>query len=96
MVHDLRTRRIEAMLRALRLDTKPNEQKLLKTVKPIRRRAGKVRDMDVLTGLATKLQPDGEAECLVALLEHLGAERDQFSRKLSRRVRQDGPPSVAA
>ncbi|HZR29170.1 MAG TPA: CHAD domain-containing protein [Terriglobales bacterium] len=93
MVHNLRTRtrRIEAMLRALRLDTKRNEQKLLKEVKPIRRRAGKVRDMDVLTGLATKLQPDGEAECLVALLEHLGTERDQLSRKLSTQVRQGGP-----
>ena len=94
MVHDLRirTRRVEAMLRALRLDTKRNEQKLLKAVKPIRRRAGQVRDMDVLTGLATKLRPDGEQECLVELLEHLGAQRDQFSRKLRRRVRQDGPP----
>ncbi len=94
MVHDLRTRtrRIEAMLRALRLDTQRNEQKLLKGLKPIRRRAGAVRDMDVLTGLATKLQPDGEAECLVELLEHLGGQHDQLSRKLNSRVRQNGPP----
>jgi len=93
-VHDLRTRtrRIEAMLRALRLDAKPNEQRLLKAVKPIRRRAGAVRDMDVLTGLATKLQPEGEQECLVELFEHLGAQRDQLSRKLNSRVLQDGPP----
>src|SRR5881396_3504744 len=56
-VHQLRTRtrRMEAMVYALRLDFRKNERLLLKAIKPVRKKAGKVRDMDVLTGFA--LQP---------------------------------------
>jgi CHAD domain-containing protein len=92
LVHDLRTRtrRIEAEFQALMLDSRPNEQRLLNELKPIRRKAGKVRDMDVLTGFASKLRADGDEQCLVELLEHLGFERYGQARKLHRIVRRDG------
>jgi CHAD domain-containing protein len=59
---------------------------VLKAVKPVRKRAGKVRDMDVLTGFASTLSSDSNNgnECLVQLLEHLGHRRFQDSRKLHR------------
>jgi len=87
-VHDLRTliRRIEAMLRAPMIESKRNQKSLLKALKPVRKKAGKVRDMDVLTGFASKLRPDGDEECLVELLEYLGAERYKQARKLHRVV----------
>jgi len=87
-VHDLRTlmRRIEAMFRALMIESKRNQKRLLKALKPVRKKTGKVRDMDVLTGFASKLRPDGDEECLVELLEYLGAERYKQARKLHRVV----------
>src|SRR6266568_303823 len=87
-VHDLRTliRRIEAMFRAPMIESKRNQKRLLKALKPVRKKAGKVRDMDVLTGFASKLRPDGDEECLVELLEYLGAERYKQARKLHREV----------
>jgi CHAD domain-containing protein len=85
-VHDIRTstRRTEATLHALLLDNKRRGRRVLKTVTPVRKRAGKVRDMDVLTGFATTLSSDGEKECLVQLLEHLGQQRLKGARKLRR------------
>ena len=87
-VHDLRTliRRIEAMFRAPMIESKRNQKRLLKALKPVRKKTGKVRDMDVLTGFASKLRPDGDEECLVELLEYLGAERYKQARKLHREV----------
>ena len=57
-VHDLRTRirRIEAIMQALRLDDTRDRKRLLKSVASIRKRAGQVRDMDVLTGFAATLK----------------------------------------
>ena len=48
--------------------------------------------MDVLTSYAATIQPqDGEKDCAVQLLEHLGAKRRQHTRKFYRVSRQDGP-----
>lgn len=57
-VHDLRTnsRRLEASLAALSLHSKGNGRRLLKDLSRVRKRAGKVRDMDVLTGYAATLR----------------------------------------
>lgn len=78
-VHKLRTRtrRFEAMIKALALDSRKNEHRLIRKLKPLRRRAGRVRDMDVLTRFASGCRQDGEDECSVRLLEHLGAERER-------------------
>ncbi|MGH9716652.1 MAG: CHAD domain-containing protein [Candidatus Acidiferrales bacterium] len=89
-VHDLRTRarRIEAMLPATGLAKKRQERKLLRQLRPIRKRAGKVRDMDVLTAHLLELDPDGESDCEVQLLEYLGAERFRLGKKLRRLVKR--------
>jgi CHAD domain-containing protein len=83
-VHDLRTntRRLEATLAALSLDSKGRGRRLLRDLARVRRRAGKVRDLDVLTGHAATLHPDGDENCSVQLIEHLGAERRRHGKKL--------------
>src|SRR2546423_5679867 len=77
-IHDFRTnsRRIEATLQALSLDSEDACRQILKRISRLRKRAGKVRDMDVLTDyLSSVSRHDGEKECHVQLLEHLGAQR---------------------
>jgi len=83
-VHDLRTniRRLEAMMSALALDSEKTGQRLLKQLTRIRKRSGKVRDMDVLTTDATRLNKDADEGCRVQLIEHLGAERRSKAKKL--------------
>ena len=78
-VHDFRTRsrRTQAVLEALGLDQRPNERRMLKGLRKLRKRAGKVRDMDVLTTFTSQLQVDGDADCKVQLLEHLGTQRNR-------------------
>jgi CHAD domain-containing protein len=87
-VHDLRTntRRFEAMAKALALETQGIGKSMLKGLGRVRKRAGKVRDMDVLTSFASTVHVDGEEECTVKLLEHLGARRLKLAGKLHREV----------
>jgi CHAD domain-containing protein len=91
-VHHLRTRtrRIEALLPAAHLDSGRNARRLLRELRPARKRAGKVRDMDVLTAhlLELKVDRNGERDCQVQLLEHLGSERYRQGKKLEREVRK--------
>lgn len=83
-VHDLRTntRRVEAILAAVSPESAQKEKPLLKELAAIRKKAGKVRDMDVLTDYAAGLKADGEDDCRTQLIEHLGAERKRDARKL--------------
>ena len=83
-VHDIRTRtrRVEATLFAFSLDQKRAGKRLLKAVTPVRKRAGRVRDMDVLTGFASTLAANPDKECVTELLEHLGKQRFDGARKL--------------
>src|SRR4051812_37464947 len=87
-VHKLRTsaRKLEATFSALALDSQKNERQLIKGLRTIRKRAGKVRDLDVLTGDLTTVHVDGETECQVRLLEHLGGERQRQAGKLRKLV----------
>lgn len=91
-VHKLRTstRRVEAILGALRLEEKGRETNLLNRLKKIRRAAGVVRDMDVLTTKAAEVSLDGETHCHVRLLEHLGAERHRHAERLRRLLGRHG------
>jgi CHAD domain-containing protein len=89
-VHDLRSqcRRLETTLYALKLEhTKPG-RRLLKSIVPLRKAAGKVRDMDVLTALVLNIS--GPAKDYVEerrqLLEELGARRSRFAKRLRRAV----------
>jgi CHAD domain-containing protein len=85
-IHSIRTnaRKLETMLEAMQLDSKKNEKRLIKGLSRIRRLAGKVRDMDVLTGHLAGMHADGEDDCLLQLIEHLGSGRDKQARKLHR------------
>jgi CHAD domain-containing protein len=91
-IHKLRTRmrRIEAALDALDL-VLPNPKRVLRKEKPFRRRAGKIRDMDVLAGLAGSFDVDSGDQSRVELLEYLGAERYRHVHKLRVDAKSDGP-----
>jgi len=92
-VHELRTasRKLEASFHVLSLASRGNERRILKHVARLRKRAGKVRDMDVLTSYASKVHAEGEDECAVQLLEQLGAKRKQYAKQLRVTIRQCGP-----
>jgi CHAD domain-containing protein len=87
-VHDIRTRtrRLESAMEALGLDG----GRLDAHLRRLRKRAGKVRDMDVLTAHAATVSVSGEGACLVELLQYLGAERYRHARRLRAFVRRDG------
>lgn len=100
-VHDIRTnaRRVEAILQALQIDRKGKGRRVLGAIKPIRKKAGDVRAMDVLTGFAATLATDGHDQCLTKLLEHLGAERAGYAAKLRKTVakrRQEASKNLKA
>jgi CHAD domain-containing protein len=78
----LRTREMENVLTSLALDSRDGERRLLKFLKRVRRRAGKVRDMDVLVALAARSYTQGEEQCSVRLIEYLGSERVRSMHKL--------------
>jgi CHAD domain-containing protein len=76
-VHKLRTRsrRIEAVAAALQPVGGKETKRLLKAIKPVRKAAGGVRDMDVLTGNLLHLEKNGSSDSLIRLIEHLGSAR---------------------
>ncbi len=73
-VHKLRTRtrRIEAVAAALEPADGKTTRRLLKSIKPVRKAAGGVRDMDVLTADALDLPHQANGDALFRLVEHLG------------------------
>jgi CHAD domain-containing protein len=91
-IHDLRTqiRRFQAMIEALDVNCKRNERRLFRHLARIRKRAGKIRDMDVLTGYASTVQVEEERDCLVQLLEYLGMERYRRAEQLHALMRKYG------
>lgn len=92
-VHRLRTqlRRLEATLHALKLDRTKRGRRVLESIVPIRKAAGKVRDMDVLTGLASSIsaQSSDSGDEVVQLLEDLGARRFRFAERLRQTISRD-------
>jgi CHAD domain-containing protein len=85
-----RTRRLEATIEALGLASKNNGRILLRELRRIRKKAGKVRDMDVLTSHLFGVRLDNDKDCLVQLLEYLGAKRYRYARRLHRSMRHHG------
>ncbi len=77
-VHKLRTqaRHIEAIAATL-IEPDKKTRRLLKSIKPVRKAAGDVRDADVLTGNALSLPEDLQPESLTRLVEHLGVARQK-------------------
>src|SRR5262245_27101694 len=92
-VHDLRTstRGLETTFLTLGLDANGRIKRLSRELRALRKRAGKIRDMDVLTADALTMKQDGEQDCLVQLLEYLGAGRSKYVRKLRLAIRRSGP-----
>jgi CHAD domain-containing protein len=92
-VHKMRTRarRIEAVANALKPAAGKETRRLLKAIKPVRKAAGGVRDMDVLTRNLLDLdknglQKNGSRDSLVRLIEHLGSERSASATGLAETV----------
>jgi CHAD domain-containing protein len=92
-VHGLRTntRRLATMILTFGLDSKGRIKRLLGNLEEIRKRAGKIRDMDVLTADAMSIRLEGEEDCQVRLLEHLGADREKYGKKLRREIQKTSP-----
>lgn len=83
-VHALRThaRRLEAAIEALVPARSKEPRRVLKLLTPVRKAAGKVRDMDVLIEDALTLKDVQSAEGLVRLVEHLGEMRAKNAKRL--------------
>ncbi len=85
-VHKLRTttRRVEAIAAALEPVEKKTSRRLLRSMEPVRKAAGGVRDMDVLIANARKLARHSTGDSLTRLLEHLQIARQQNADVLQR------------
>ena len=91
-VHGFRTgtRRLQILLSELSPKLDRNQRKLLKLLSRIRKRAGKVRDLDVqLTALRSVKIPQ-EPRRKTQLVNHLIELRGQQERKLRKAVDEDG------
>jgi len=88
-VHKLRTgaREIEAVAAALPGDDKMTRL-LLKAIKPVRRAAGDVRDLDVLTTNALKLVGETEPDSMTRLLRSLKTLRQKNASELLKVVQR--------
>lgn len=92
-VHQFRTmsRRIESALAVLCPEPSDTERKLLRSLKRLRRRAGRVRDLDVQIAALRKLKIGREAERRARLMNFLSEARadreDELVRWLSEKRR---------
>lgn len=92
-VHTLRTtiRRLEAAADAVLPKRNHRDRAILREVSRIRKRAGKIRDMDVLTANAISVAvPKNQQEQLIVLVQHLGAKRHKQAKRLHSLVRNEG------
>jgi len=85
-VHELRTttRRVEAIVAALPQLVGKESRSLLKSIEPIRKAAGGVREMDVMIGNARKLARHVAGDPLTRLVEQLQIARQQNAGELRR------------
>ena len=83
-VHKLRTssRRVEAIAGVLEAADGKKSRRLVKSIEPVRKAAGGVRDMDVLLADARKLARYCDGESLTHLVAHLEAARQQSAGEL--------------
>lgn len=84
-VHHFRTnsRRVEAIISVLSPESR-NKKKTLKLVAKLRKRAGKVRDLDVQIGLLNGLKVPDRQNHRAQLLELLEEEHARSTKKLSK------------
>lgn len=91
-VHDLRkrARRLETIITAYMPDRKKRNRRLLKTLKPVFKAAGAVRDMDVMATKARGLGSDRRNNSVTLLLEHLQTMRIESAGKLFEQISRHG------
>jgi CHAD domain-containing protein len=91
-VHDLRTnaRKVESAINAVQLASKNNERRLLRALSRIRKKAGKVRDMDVLTSDLAGVSLEHHRDCQTQLIEYLGVERERRAKQLRHAIERRG------
>jgi CHAD domain-containing protein len=89
-VHRFRTttRRLQTLLEELIPKRRRNQKKLLKMLDRIRKRAGKVRDLDMqlsaLRSLKTPQQPRRKTQLMHSLIELRAKDEDKLSKMLTR------------
>jgi CHAD domain-containing protein len=90
-VHKLRTRirQFESAVQTFGNGFEQAETKGLKEMEKIRKKAGKVRDLDVFTSHLASLHSVGEDECLVQFLLHIGAKRRKQASRLASVVQKE-------
>lgn len=93
LVHSLRTqtRKLEATVAAMVIDREKPSRRLVKAIKPVRKAAGKVRDMDVLIGDAMTLHDHQGSEAMVRLVESLAKMRVKSARQLRGVIQAQAP-----
>lgn len=89
-VHELRTRtrKVEAITAALPLAPKHCPNKLLKSLKPLRKAAGKVRDLDVFVAKVNALLRGRNQASLELLLQNLHQMRTSDANQLAEKIQQ--------
>jgi CHAD domain-containing protein len=89
-VHKLRTsaRRVEAIAAALPQIKEKQSHRLVKSIAPLRKAAGGVRDMDVLVANLRKLTKDSEGDSLPRLMDHLEFVRASSASELRKTMDQ--------
>jgi CHAD domain-containing protein len=96
-VHKIRTqaRKLEATAHAISFVHDRRASRLLKKVEPLRKAAGKVRDMDVMIdkvlSMAEGIEVDGR-DALLRLTEQMAAVREKSAEGLRRLLRDEGKP----
>lgn len=94
-VHKLRTqaRKLEASVHALSHGRDGRARRLLKRVKPIRKAAGEVRDMDVMIEKLLSFGHEaGESDALLRLTEDMAAARTKSAGELRRLLKRQARP----
>src|SRR5215831_6791249 len=83
-VHQLRTtiRRTETFLSSQDLTEKRDVKKLLQQLAKLRRRAGKVRDLDVQTFALRTVHIGQEEDTKIRLMDELRSQRSKLGKKL--------------
>ena len=83
-IHQFRTaaRRVEALLEMLELEQDRNERKLLRRLSKARRRAGRVRDIDIQVAALRSLRMTDQRHARNNVLQTLSEMRDQREEKL--------------
>ncbi len=93
-VHKLRTttRRVEAIVSVLAQLEGKESRRLLKSIEPVRKAAGGVREMDVMISNARKLARQSTGDSLAKLVDQLQIARLQNSAELRRAIAKRRDP----